>query len=102
MNIQKIEKEGIIKKLINLFKKDSKIKDKDSTSNMNEELTHHYLEIMAPPYGIITIEDWAMVKEIERRRQNRISMEDLYWPDSNDPLAPANNVKHPYYIYHSQ
>lgn len=100
MNIQKIEKEGIIKKLINLFKKDLKIKD-NSVSKMNEEVTHHYLEIMSPPYGIVTIEDWAMVKEIEYRRQNSLSMEGLHWPESNDPLAPANNVKHPYYIYHN-
>lgn len=99
MNNKKSDKESVIKKLINLFKKEPEIKNNEQQS-ASTNTSKQYIEIMSPPYGVSTKDDWAMVREIDYRRRNNISLNDLFWPESEDPLSPANNRKHPYYIYH--
>lgn len=58
----------------------------------------NYIEIMATPYGIHTEAEWALIKEIDLRRSSSLSLDGLFWPESDDPLSPANNPKHPYYL----
>jgi hypothetical protein len=50
------------------------------------------------PYGVDGYAGWQLMNEIQRRRQNGISLAELAWPPSHDPYAPANNPNHPYYL----
>lgn len=50
------------------------------------------------PYGVDGYAGWQLMREIQRRREHGISLAGLKWPPSDDPYAPANDPKHPYYL----
>ena len=50
------------------------------------------------PYGVDGYAGWQLMLEINRRRENHISLAGLAWPPSRDPYAPANDPNHPYYL----